>query len=73
MSLHFILCMSDNLTELLIRELRRKGDCEKVTFSNGFSRQTFKHMAGYETLLKNLNISFEWRINKDTKNLTAEI
>ena len=67
-TLHLFLRISDNLTELLIRELRRKDACEKITtFHNGFSREKFKHMAAYETFLKTLGISFEWRINKDTK------
>lgn len=66
-TLHLFLRVSDNLTELLIRELRRKDASDKVTFPNGFSQEKFKHMAGYEAFLKNLGISFEWRINKDTK------
>lgn len=68
-TLHLFLRISDNLTELSIRELRRKDACEKATFPNGFSQKKFKHMAGYEAFLKNLCISFEWRINKDTKKL----
>ena len=69
-TLHLFLRISDNLTELLIRELRRKDACEKITtFHNGFSREKFKHMAAYETFLKTLSISFEWRINKDTNKL----
>ena len=68
-TLHLFLRLSDNLTELLIRELRRKDACDKATFPNGFSQKKFKHMAGYEAFLKNLCISFEWRINKDTKKL----
>ena len=60
-TLHLFLRISDNLTELLIRELRRKDACEKITtFPNGFSREKFKHMAAYETFLKTLSISFEW-------------
>lgn len=57
------------MTELLIRELRRKDASDKATFPNGFSQEKFKHMAGYEAFLKNLGISFEWRINKDAKKL----
>lgn len=68
-TLHLFLRISDNLTELLIRELRRKDACDKATFQNGFSREKFQHMARYEAFLKNLGISFEWRINKDTKKL----
>ena len=70
-ALHLILRISDNLTELLImiRELRRKDACEKITFPNGFSGEKFKHMAAYETFLKTLGISFEWKRNKGTKKL----
>lgn len=65
-ALQLFLCISDNMTELLIRKLRRDA-CEKATFPNGFSWEKFKHMARYEAFLKNLSISFEGRINKDTK------
>ena len=68
-TLHLFLRLSDNLTELLIRELRRKDACDKATFPHGFSQKKFKHMAGYEAFLTNRGISFEWRINKDTKKL----
>ena len=62
--------ISDNLIELLIRELHRKDAIDKLsTFSNGFCRNRYRHMAGYEKLLKEIGISFEWKINKDTKKL----
>ena len=62
--------ISDNLIELLIRELRRQDSIDKLsTFSNGFCRTKYKHMAGYETFVKSLGITFEWRINKDSKKL----
>ena len=63
-TLHLFLRISDNLIELLIRELHRKDAIDKVTtFSNGFCRNTYKHMAGYEKLIKDLGISFEWNVN----------
>jgi len=59
-----------NLIELLIRELRRKDAIDKVTtFLNGFCRNRYRHMAGYEKFVKDLGISFEWKISKDTKKL----
>ena len=36
-TLHLFLCVSDNLTELLIKEIRRKDVCENATCNNGFS------------------------------------
>ena len=39
-TLHLFLRLSDNLTELLIRELRRKEACDKATFPNGFSKRS---------------------------------
>lgn len=69
-TLHLFLRISDNLIELLIRELHRKDAIDKVsTFSNGFCRNRYKHMAGYEKFVKELGINFEWKINKDTKKL----
>ena len=62
--------ISDNLIELLIRELRRKDAIDKVsTFSNGFCRNKYRHMAGYEKFVKELGINFEWKINRDSKKL----
>ena len=69
-TLHLFLRISDNLIKLLIRELRRKDAIDKVsTFSIGFCRNKHKHMAAYEKFVKDLGISFEWKINKDTKKL----
>ena len=69
-TLHLFLRISDNLNELLIREIRRKDAIDKgPTFSNGFCRNRYRHMARYETFVKDLGISFEWKINKDTKKL----
>ena len=33
-TLHLFLCVSDNLTELLIKEIRRKDVCENATCNN---------------------------------------
>ena len=69
-TLHLFLRISDNLIELLIRELRRQDAVDKVTtFSGGFPRDKYKHMAGYEKFLKDIGISFEWRVNRDSKKL----
>ena len=65
--------ISDNLLELLIRELCRKDAIDKVsTFSNGFCQNGYKHMAGYKKFVKELGINFEWKINKDTKKLECK-
>ena len=69
-TLHLFLRISDNLIELLIRELKRQDAIEKkVTFNDGFPRDKYKHMAGYEAFLQNLGISFQWNIGKDSKKL----
>ena len=69
-TLHLFLRISDNLIELLIRQLRTLDSIEKkMTFSDGFSRDKYKHMAGYEQFLSSLGISFQWQIGKDTKKL----
>lgn len=69
-TLHLFLRISDNLIELLIRQLRMLDSIEKkVTFPNGFSREKYKHMARYETFLANLGISFQRNIGKETKKL----
>ena len=62
--------ISDNLIGLLIQQLRREDAIDKVkTFSGGFIREKYKHTAGYEKFLKDTGISFEWRVNKDSKKL----
>lgn len=45
-TLHLFSRISDNLIELLLRELRRQDAIDKKdTLANGFSREKFKHMA----------------------------
>lgn len=69
-TLHLFLRISDNLIELLIQQLRREDAIDKVkTFPSGFTREKYKHMAGYEKFLKDIGISFDWRVNKDSKKL----
>ena len=69
-TLHLLLRISDNLIELLIRQLRRLDSIEKkVTFTDGFPRDKYKYMAGYEMLLNNLGVSFQWHIGKESKKL----
>ena len=54
-TLHLFLRISDNLIERLIRELHRKDAIDKIcTFSDGFCRNRYKHMAGYEKFVKDL-------------------
>ena len=58
-TLHLFLRISDNLMELLIRELRSKDAIDKVsTFSNGFCLNRYRNMAGYEKFVKELGINF---------------
>ena len=69
-TLHLFLRISDNLFELLIRELRKQDALDKVkTFPNGLNREKHKHMAGYECFLKQTGISFEWKVDPNTKKL----
>ncbi|CAH3140038.1 unnamed protein product [Pocillopora meandrina] len=69
-TLHLLLRISDNLIELLIRQLRRLDSIEKkVTFTDRFPRDKYKYMAGYEMLLNNLGVSFQWHIGKESKKL----
>lgn len=69
-TLHLLLRIADNLIELLLRELKRQDSIDKnQQFTGEFSRQKFKHMAAYEACLRNLGISFQWRVNPDTKKL----
>lgn len=54
----------------IIWELRRSDVIEKVkTFCTGFSREKYKRMARYEKFLQDLGISFEWSLNKDSRQL----
>ena len=69
-TLHLFLRISDNLFELFIRELKRQDAIDKVkSFPNGFNREKYKHMAGYEHFLKQTEISFERRVEPNTKKL----
>ena len=69
-TLHLFLRISDVLTDLLIRELRSSDAIEKkTTFSDGFPRDKYKHMASYEEFLKCIGISFNFRINQESKKL----
>jgi hypothetical protein len=69
-TLHLFLRISDVLIDLLIRELKRSDAIEKKkSFSEGFVRDKYKHMAAYEDLLKSLGINFHFQVNKDTKKL----
>ena len=52
-TLHLFLRISDNLFELLIREMKRQDTIGKVKmFPSGFNREKYKHMAGYEHFLR---------------------
>lgn len=45
-TLHLFLQISDNLIELLIREMRKQDTVDKVnSFPSGFNREEYKHMA----------------------------
>lgn len=69
-TLHLFLRISDNLFELPIRELKRQDAIDKVKrFPTGFNREKYKHMAGYEHFLRQTGISFEWRVEPNTKKL----
>lgn len=69
-TLHLFLRISDNLFEVFIRELKRQDAIDKVkSFPNGFNREKYKHTAGYEHFLKQAEISFERRVEPNTKKL----
>ena len=69
-TLHLFLRIADNLIELLIQQLKQQDALDKnQKFTGEFLRQKFKHMAAYESFLQNLGISFQWRVNPDTKKL----
>lgn len=69
-TLHLFLKIFDNLFELLIRELKRQNAINKVkTFPCGFNRERYKHIAGYEHFLRQTGVSFEWRVESNTKKL----
>ena len=68
-TLHLFLRISDNLIELLIRQLRRLDSIEKkVTFTDGFPRDKYKYMVGYEMLLNNLGVSFSGTLGRKARN-----
>lgn len=70
-TLHLFLRISDNLINLLILELRRQDFIDKITtFTSGFQRSKYKHMASYERFLNDTcGIGFTWYICKDSKKL----
>ena len=49
--------------------LLKKKNNNNNTFSDGFPRDKYKHMAGYEEFIKSIGISFNFRINKESKKL----
>ena len=72
-SLHLFLRASDNLFELLIKELRRQDAIDKVkTFPNGVNREKCKHMASYEVFLQQIGTSFEWKADPIAKDLNKQ-
>lgn len=64
-TLHLFLRISDVLIDLLIRELKRGDSIEEKKLLM-HSPETDKHMTTYEEFLKNIGISFNFRINKDS-------
>ena len=72
-TLHLFLFVSDNLTELLIKEIRRKVVCENATCNNGFSWEKFKH--DWLRNLSKISGHFFWMENpqRHQKNWTIEI
>ena len=42
---------------------------KKNMFSDGFPRDKYKHMASYEKFIKSIGVSFNFRINKESKKL----
>lgn len=69
-TLHLYLRITDNLIELIIRELKRCDAIEKKkTFTDNFERDKYKHMAEYEKYLQSLGIQFQFYVGKATKQL----
>lgn len=67
-TLHFFLRISDVLIDLFIRELRRSDAIEKkkpLMDSQGINI----YMACYEEFIKSMGITFNFRINKESKKL----
>ena len=69
--LHLFLRISDVLIQELIIELKRSDAINDLQiFNKDFDREKNVHMAKYENFLrKELNISFNWSINRDSKKL----
>ena len=69
--LHLFLRISDVLIQELIIELKRSDAInDHQIFNKGFDREKNVHMAEYESFLrKDLNISFNWNVNRDSKKL----
>ena len=69
-TLHLFLQISDNLTDLLIREFKLHDAIDKKNkFSDGFNHNKYTSMARYETFLQSLGIPFNWYVGKETKHL----
>ena len=58
------------MSQLFIRDLKRSDAVDKKkTFPEGFLRDKYGHMAGYEDFVKSIGINFHSRVNNDTKKL----
>lgn len=70
-TLHLFLRICDNLTNLLILQLRKEDAIDKKkAFNEGLDRSKYKHVAGWETYLnETLKIPFNWFICKESKKL----
>lgn len=66
---NLFLRISDNLIDLLIRELRLQDAIEKSSFSKGLVKGKYKYMDKYELLLNEMGINFHWSVSKETKKL----
>ena len=73
-TLHMFLRISDNLIELLIRELYRKDAIDKVsTFSNGFVKIGINSWLGKRNLLKNLELILNGKSIRTPRSWSTEI
>ena len=71
-TLHLYLRISDNLIELLIRQLKICDNIhveKKKIFTDNFCRMKYKHMAEYEKFLQSLGIPFQFFVGKASKHL----
>jgi hypothetical protein len=68
-TLHLFLRIFDNLTNLLILQLRKEDAIDKKkAFNEGLDRLKYKHVAGWEKYLnETLKILFKWFICKESK------